>query len=269
MDVFAVKKGQAKKLTIDYFENMTKKEYPFYRVNDKDKLLLYAVCPECGNPIQIINLFGAEMMQKKTRVVKTHAKHTGSRMNGFAFWCEEDKDNCPLYKPSPLGNEEVRKNDSYSEELKNLIEVKRRAIYKDIRKIVCMNLSIRILDRIYDVFMGSGAYGYKAVNKYNIPYAMLRYQQSISLYGQYIEKSKLGELITEAFNNRSRYFEVTTSGEIKRKVSDYRTVNMIFTKYRKEGNDQFLQLEIYETFDDEHCFTIFKIDLDIEAFIYD
>jgi hypothetical protein len=34
---------------------------------------------------------------------------------------------------------------------------------------------------LYDIFMTSHTYCYKAVNKYNVPYAMFRYQVYINL----------------------------------------------------------------------------------------
>lgn len=81
--------------------------------------------------------------------------------------------------PPPLGNTEIKHTDEYSEELKELIENNKINIFKDIRKVVSINLSTQIINRLYDSFINSHAYTYKSVTKYNIPYAMLYYQQSI------------------------------------------------------------------------------------------
>lgn len=62
--------------------------------------------------------------------------------------------------------------------------------------------------------MNSNSYTYKAVTKYNIPYAMLYYQQSISLYGQYIVKGIFEVLLSDQINEKSRFFKVKNTGEI-------------------------------------------------------
>lgn len=56
MDVFAIEKGKALKLSVDEFEKQTCHDYPYYRTNKDKRLSLYAICPECGNPIQIVNM---------------------------------------------------------------------------------------------------------------------------------------------------------------------------------------------------------------------
>lgn len=268
MDIFAIKKKEAKKLNIDNFESMTKKRFPYYQYNANKKLKCYAICPECGNPTHIINLYGAEMQQNKTRLIITHAKHTRGRVDGFPFWNQEDKEDCPLYNPTPLGNTEVKHNDEYAQDLKELIEKNKRNITKDIREIVSINLSVQIVNRLYDTFMSSQAYSYKAVTKYNIPYAMLYYQQSISLYGQYVVAGAFGDLISKQINKNSRYFEVKDTGEIVKKVSGYRTINLMFSHFRTKGIEKTVIMEIYETLDDDHIYTVFKEKINLKSYIY-
>lgn len=190
------------------FEDLTKKRFPYYQYGADKKLKCYAVCPECGNPIHIINLYGAEMMQNEIGLITTYAKHTRGRIAGFKFWNQVEKEDCSLYKPTPLGNTDVKHNDEYSQELKDLIEKNKKNIFKDIREIISVNLSILIINRSYDSFINSHAYTYKAVTKYNIPYAMLYYQQSILLYGQYIVPGIFGDWISKQINEKSRFFEV-------------------------------------------------------------
>lgn len=170
MDVFAIEKGKALKLSVDEFEKQTCHEYPYYRTKKDKRLSLYAICPECGNPIQIVNMYGEEMMQNVTRKVTLYGKHTGRAVEGFPYWNEAEMKNCSLYKPSPLGNTEIRTKTEESEEIKEIIEKNWRKIKQNIRGIVGVNLTNKEMDHMYEVFMDSRAYSYKAVNKYNIPY---------------------------------------------------------------------------------------------------
>ena len=75
MDVFAIEKGKALKLSVDEFEKQTCHEYPYYRTKKDKRLSLYAICPECGNPIQIVNMYGEEMMQNVTRKVTLYISY--------------------------------------------------------------------------------------------------------------------------------------------------------------------------------------------------
>lgn len=208
MDVFALKKGKEYKITVDNFEKLTKKEFPYCKVNKQNKLRFFAVCPECGNPVQIINLYFDEMRQENTGIISTYAKHTSSHVDGFPFWNRIEKENCSLYNPTPLGNEEIRTNTPYSEEIKELIIKYKEEILKDIKEIIGINVSVKYLERVYNVFLGSKAYNYKAVNKYNIPYSLLYYQPSTSIYYQYIRKSKIGDLIHDAINSNSIFLNL-------------------------------------------------------------
>lgn len=105
---FAIKVGKAYGLSVNEFEKLTSHEYPYYKKRKDKKLALYAICPECGNPLQIINFYGAEMRQNKTHIVTMYGKHTGRAVLGFPYWNDAEKKNCSLYKPSPLGNKAIR-----------------------------------------------------------------------------------------------------------------------------------------------------------------
>ena len=86
MDVFAIKKnGTPSLLNIDNFEELTKKRFPYYQYGTDKKLKCYAVCPECGNPIHIINLYGAEMIQNQTGIIATYANIREERFRVLNF----------------------------------------------------------------------------------------------------------------------------------------------------------------------------------------
>jgi hypothetical protein len=250
MNVFSIKKGDPFELSADKFEELTGKLYPYYRSQSKKnkKLSLYAICPECGNPIQIVNMYGAEMMQNKTHRIKLYAKHTRRAVKDFPYWDEEKKLACPLYKPSRLGNRAVREDNEYSEEIRKIIENNKKKIKKDIRNIVGLNITNKEMDQMYDVFMDAHAYSYRAVNKYNIPYSMLRYQAAIPIYGIYLMNSAMGEIVRERIEHNSEYFEISKRQIVKKKTeSEYCYINMYFTRYENKAGGQYMHMVIYET----------------------
>ena len=60
MNIFSVGDGEAYELTRNEYINRTHKKFPFYQDVKKYKTPYFAICPACNNPIQIINLFGAQ-----------------------------------------------------------------------------------------------------------------------------------------------------------------------------------------------------------------
>lgn len=243
MDVFAIEKGKALKLSVDEFEKQTCHEYPYYRTKKDKRLSLYAICPECGNPIQIVNMYGEEMMQNVTRKVTLYGKHTGRAVEGFPYWNEAEMKNCSLYKPSPLGNTEIRTKTEESEEIKEIIEKNWRKIKQNIRGIVGVNLTNKEMDHMYEVFMDSRAYSYKAVNKYNIPYAMIRYQEAISIYRTFLFDSPMSEIVKDRINCNSKYFEIPDK-EIVKKGSGFYNIGIYFTKYQRKEHKQYIHMVI-------------------------
>lgn len=115
----------------------------------------------------------------------------------------------------------------------------------DIRGIVGVNLTNKEMDHMYEVFMDSHAYSYKAVNKYNIPYAMLRYQEAISIYHTFLFDSPMSEIVKERINGNSKYFEITDK-EIIKKRSGYYNIGIYFTKYQKKEHKQYIHMVVYE-----------------------
>jgi hypothetical protein len=90
---------------------------------------------------------------------------------------------------------------------------------------------------MYEVFVDSHAYSYKAVNKYNIPYAMLRYQKAISIYRSFLFDSPMSEIVKDRIN--SMYFEIPDKGIVK-KASGFYNIGIYFTKYQRKEHKQYL-----------------------------
>lgn len=245
MDIFAIKKGKAFKISIDEFENQTRKDFPYYRINEKKKLLCYAICHECGNPIQIVNMYGKEMMQEVTNKIVAYGKHTTKAVNGFPYWNEAAKKNCSLYNPPSLENKEIRASSEESEQIRKIVEQNWQKIKRDIREIVGINLSNKTLEYMKDVFINSNAYSYKAVNQYNIPYAMLRYQGAILIYNGFLLDSYMGEIIKDKINSNSLYFEVENNRIVK-KSEGYHSIKFYFTKHNRINGKQYIHMVISE-----------------------
>lgn len=97
---------------------------------------------------------------------------------------------------------------------------------------------------------------------------MLYYQQSISLYGQYIVEGIFGDLLLAQINEKSRFFKVENTGEIVKQVTGYKTINMIFKQFKDTGNEKTITMEIYETDEKDHIYPILKEKISMKSYIY-
>jgi hypothetical protein len=88
------------------------------------------------------------------------------------------------------------------------------------------------------------------------------------LYGQYIVEGILGDVLSDQINENSRFFKVENTGEIVKKVMGYRTINMIFKQFKDIGNEKTITMEIYETDEKDHVYTILKEKISLKSYIY-
>ena len=94
MDKFKVKTGSAQVLPInnENYIKTTGKNTPYCRQDRKGHQSLYAVCPACDNPIQIIGLFKGE---------KPYGRHYKGSIPGLAKYNADNYFNCPYSHPHP------------------------------------------------------------------------------------------------------------------------------------------------------------------------
>ena len=145
-----------------------------------------------------------------------------------------------------------------------------RKIKQNIRGIVGVNLTNKEMDHMYEVFMDSRAYSYKAVNKYNIPYAMIRYQEAISIYRTFLFDSPMSEIVKDRINCNSKYFEIPDK-EIVKKGSGFYNIGIYFTKYQRKEHKQYIHMVIYEAdgYGKEGRNSILEESIEMKSWIYE
>lgn len=114
MDVFSTLIKGPFEITIDNFVDATHKKEPYFQKDSKGKEKHYAICPECGNPIQIINLFGQEYEEQITKKRNTHARHTGKDIKDLSAHNQLKYLSCPLHKTNSFSCKKIRENEIYN-----------------------------------------------------------------------------------------------------------------------------------------------------------
>lgn len=268
MNIFSIGDGGEYDLTRENFIEKTHKKYPFFRDSQKNKTPYFAICPACGNPIQIINLFGVQKQEEHTGKTNLHGRHYKSSVKDLADYSEEKYVNCILHSPNCFRLKEIRKDEGINNYIREIIETNKKKICADIRKITGVLLTDVKLNAIIDDYIRARAYCYEHTNKYNIPYSILYTCKSITIFGQKIDDSGIGQKISRAIQNNSFYFD-STRGRIEKNVEEFAEINMLFMKHEIKGSKQYMTIRIEEKKKGKsNLHTIFEETIKMKEHIY-
>ncbi len=273
MNVFSTLTKGPFEITIDNFIDATHKEKPYFQVDSKGKGKHYAICPECGNPVQIINLFGQEYEEQITKKRNTHARHTAKDIQGLPQYNQLKYLSCPLHKNNSFSCRKIRKDEIYNSNLLSLIKNNLYKIMRDIREITGINFSKDYLKKIITTYINSRHYSYIHTNKFNIPYSILFTSGSLDLFGRYILSDNYMSKEIERLVNNSSNFEVRiiedqkNQKKIAKKSSKYFHLILKFSHHNIKENT--LLLSILEYKDNvDNAITLGDTKINMKPFIY-
>ncbi len=265
MNIFSVGDGAEYDLTRENYIAKTHKRFPFYQNPKKYQNPYFAICPACNNPIQIINLFGAQYKEEQTGNTTMHGRHFIRSVDGLPLYNRENYNACPLHNPIAFRIRTIRENEPFNEEIRELVENNRNKIAINIREITGILLKNERINRIVDDYIAARDYCYTHTNRYNIPYSILYTRESINLFGQKIAVSDLGESITLAIKNNSRYFDVE-AGRIVKTVEQFASLYLLVFNHRVQGSKQYMTISIEER---RHTnFILFQKEVEMKQYIY-
>lgn len=275
MNVFSTYNNGPSEITIDKFVEATDKKYPYFQTDSKGKEKHYAICPECGNPIQIINLFGQEYEEQITKKRNTHARHTGRDIPGLPKHNQLKYLSCPLHNAKSFSCKQLRNDEIYNSNLLSLINNNMSKIRKDIREITGINFSKDYLDKIIQTYINSGHYSYIHTHKFNIPYSILFTSSSLDLYSRYINSNSSISNDIKQIIRRSANFEIISKEDnnlqqILKKNCAKGFWNLILKIANHDVKNNTLQLSILEYKNDiDKAKPIDTITIAIRPCIYD
>lgn len=267
MKVFSIKGSKEEFiLTRENYIQQTQKKYPYYQSPENGKNSYYAICPLCHNPIQIINLFGRQYQEKYTGKVSLHGRHCRKSIPDLAQYSQENYDCCPLHHPRAFGIEEIRNNEKINEEIRQIIVSNRIQICRDIREITGVLLTNSNISQIIDNYLAAGEYRYAHTHQYNIPYSILYTREAISIFGQKLWDSQMGEQIKQAIANNSNYFSVEDD-RIKKNTDKYVDIYLLVCNHVINRDDQYITLRVMESHHD-NVHVIIEIKIKMKIYLY-
>ncbi len=223
-------------LTVNHFEQLTKKGYPYYNHKvKKDKIKHLGICPMCNNPIQIINLYNKNTITKG-RQVKTYAKHYSKAVPDLVNYSEINYKNCPLRSSVSFDSRNRHTDKSRSNEIIALMNEYPEIIKYFLQKISGINFSKRKILNILEQFKMEEGYYFNYVTKYNLPYSILYMSDNQKLYGQYIKNDNIS--LINAIKETSKYFQINDSNQVVSKNNDiFPSIYLYFTNFKSVKNN--------------------------------
>ena len=265
MDIFSI--GEIiYKLTKENYINITNKKEPYFQGKS-----YFAICPCCGNPIQIINLFKEKYEENITKRRRVHARHVPRSILGVAKYNEEKYHSCELHNPIAFTLRIVRNNYRENQELKQLIEKNKKEIIYDIKEITGIYFKNKKLEEIINSFLKNGNYCYTYINRFNIPYAILYTEKSINIYGQRLNvDNELGKEIYFSVKKNSNFFKINEEGKRiikKENITFFSKIFLMIHDHRINNGIQTIRIRIFEEGKNKEN-TIFERTITMKEFIY-
>lgn len=195
-------------LSEDNYYNATKRIFPYVQKKE-DKQSTYAICPECKNPIQLVN-----RTNKETESDTLYAKHAGRKIDYIADHNEQAYLDCSLASPQRFDSPARRSTGSVkNNELKKAIIENVDLIISIIETDIGIKLSSDTVEKMIIDFGLDKGYEYKSINLFNLPYGFAYRTEGQDLIGCRITNEK----IVKEVNSLSVGFKTVSYNYIRRK----------------------------------------------------
>lgn len=233
MDVFKTRPYIMEKIPIsrDNFEKYTKNQENYIL-----KKQHFAICPECDNPIMLVNLY-KDSKEENVRIVKPYGRHYPHDIEKLTNYNHENYLNCPYSNPSDHRRITVRdlNNRTGNAILQSLIENYDKIIFLLSIKIGIF-ISNSFAKQLLINFIAEEKWRYYSTNYSNLPFVLLNGDVAFSIFNRYIRKdSELLEVLKVYPNIELK--KGKNGFQILEKAKKYERLNARLVNIRTEVNN--------------------------------
>lgn len=268
VDIFKVETGYATVCKIDRqsYERATGMKKRFRR-KTRNGESLFAVCPACDNPIQIIGLYRNTPESGK----KPYGRHFGQSIPDLAEYDEEAYWDCPFadpsdHKPRPPRRIESRLSKQILETLYDQFD---RVIYI-LAKDTDVSFSFALARKMLEGYLAREGWSFRDAAPYNLPWTFPEGQVALPLYGQRVKRdSEVFSAISQHCKNVE--WKETSARDmaiLQKKGEQYLDLNFAFVNHSKIVQDEHLnesiEFWVYQGSDPEKG-TVYRKDILIQS----
>ena len=233
MNIYKLKSGISPIREIEriQFERDTQKKKPWYQIQ-ANEISLYAVCPACNNPIQIIALY-----KRKENSPRPYGKHVPKSIKGLAEYNHETYLGCPYANPNiALKKDSLRSEmDKLSLEILSFMKEQFDRIIYILQEETGIIFTEKLSKDMLVSFLQMHGYQYVGINMCNLPWIFAYMTASQSLFGRILKKDcPLMQIL-----KKQREVTFTTNNQIRGAANTFLEINFAFIghEFSKSGTD--------------------------------
>ncbi|QKL70120.1 hypothetical protein HI806_01920 [Ralstonia solanacearum] len=254
MNVFKLKPGNGDWIPLSspaVFHATTSKKYPWFQERGGN-VRHYATCPECDNPIQVINLDVDSKVDGAGRSLPLYAKHVAFDVPELAVYDEDAYNECGLANPRSFNGTERRPaNSRFADEILQLLVREPDALHIIAERFLDAHIPDELFAAMLMQFKNQQGHLYRAVTTSNLPYAVLYMSGSQDLFTC---RPKSGTSPVAQALSKSTSFELRNS-RIVRRTGAKGSLRFFVTDHKQakspEDNDESMKLIIEEHIGEE------------------
>lgn len=193
-----------------------------YIIKDSGGPKLYAICPACDNPIQIIE------RKNNNKSITMYARHAKQNIPNVAIYDQAAYDSCFLSNPKIMskGNNR-RKNDSKeASEIYNKIKENFEILIQIIRRKTGISFNYQHAEDMLKDFVSYKGHTYEHINLLNIPYAFMYLIDNINIENCYVDNE-----IVESIKKNSQDFYCDNFKKINKKTKSLKEIVCFFSEH--------------------------------------
>ncbi|CAG2154651.1 hypothetical protein [Cupriavidus numazuensis] len=190
----------------------------------------YATCPECDNPVQVINLDVDTRVDGAGRSLPLYAKHTAFNVQGIADYDEEAYDECSLANPRSFnGNERRPSSSRFANDVLQLLVREPDALHIIAERFLDAYIPDELFAAMLKQFAVQQGHLYRAVTTSNLPFAVLYMSGSQDLFTC---RPKSGTSPVALAVSKSTIFEMK-NGRIARRTGTKGSLRFFVTDHKQ------------------------------------
>ncbi|MFM2625757.1 hypothetical protein [Vibrio owensii] len=185
-------------LTESNYNRITQRSYPYVQ-SPKGQLNSYALCPECGNAVVLINKARTE-----TQAEVLYARHVTYDVPDLANYDEQAYDDCILANPVNMDNKVRRRPGKKTNQIKQIFMNYFDLIVNTLETNLGVQFSDEVIENMVSDFCLNRGYEYRSVSVFNLPLAFAYMVEAQDLYG-----CRVSNEIALAIKEHSQIFNTT------------------------------------------------------------
>ncbi len=185
------------KINSNNFDNYTNRDYPYVQLSQSNGDRYYGVCPGCGNPILLVNLYKNQVGQ-----VNPYGRHVKKDVPNIANYNQHNYNNCPYSNPNwHTNNTSLNANSLLGLRNKKMLKEQFDRIIYILKIQTGLCFSENLAKKMLNSFVRNKGWLYRWTIPDNLPWKFAESSPAQILNGQFLKlDSDLGKILSQKYH---------------------------------------------------------------------